>query len=64
MDSSEMPLISEAVRYAREVAKLFYSTQGKYRKRSAVAPATVAHLYVEWMTQHPAEAKEFFEGLG
>ena len=63
MDSPEMPLISEAVVYGRRVAKLFYSTQGKYRKRSAVAPATVGHLYVEWMQQHPAQAAAFFEGL-
>ena len=63
LNSQEMPLVSEAVAYSKTLAVKFASTAGKYRKRSAVAPASVAHLYLEWMQQHPAEAEQFFEGL-
>jgi len=62
-DSDEMPLITEAVAYGNRLSKRFCSTQGKYRRRSAVAPAIVAHLYLEWMESHPAQATEFFQGL-
>lgn len=63
VNSPEMPLIVEAVAYAKRVAKKFYSANGKYKRRSAVAPAMVAHLYLEWMSTHPVEATEFFRGL-
>jgi hypothetical protein len=61
--SPEMPLITEAVAYAKRLSKKFYSVSGKYKKRSAVAPAIIAHLYLEWMQAHPVEAVLFFQGL-
>ena len=63
LTSEEMPLINEAVSYGKDLSARFYSSTGKYKKRSAIAPAMIAHLYLEWMQQHPAEAWSFFEGL-
>ena len=63
VNSDEMPLISEAVAYGKRVSKKFYSVNGTYKKRSAVAPAIVAHLYLEWMSSRPLEAIPFFQGL-
>jgi len=63
VNSPEMSVVTEAVAYGKRLSKKFYSENGKYKRRSAVAPAIVAHLYLEWMQVHPAEATSFFQGL-
>jgi len=63
LDSAEMPLVNEAVALGKRVSRRFYSTRGKYHKRSAVAPSMIAHLYLEWIQTHPQEAAGFFWGL-
>ena len=62
-DSGEMQMINEAVAYGRAAGTKFTSPIGKYRRRSAIAPAVLAHLYLEWMQQYPLQAPGFFSGL-